>query len=524
MKYLQVLNINEDSYVLQDGAGLTDVNYNATQKKITKTSLAGTSDVVTIAKIKTDLELAKADVGLGNADNTSDVDKPISTATQNALDGKKDKQAAVSDPTASGTGVTFIDSISQDTQGVISPHKRTVQTFGAASSESAGTAGLVPQPTAGQEGYYLRGDSSWQAFSKSTVGLGNVDNTSDADKPISTAMQAALNNKLETSLKGANSGLAELDANGKVPSSQLPSYVDDVLEYPNRNAFPETGESGKIYVDIATNTSYRWGGTTYVKVASDLSLGETESTAYRGDRGAAAYAHAVTNKGSAFASGMYKIATNSEGHVISASAIQKSDITELGIPGQDTTYNNATTEVAGLMSASDKTKLNGIADNATANIGTITKIQVNGTDVSDSGVADIPAATTASYGVTQLSSSVTSTSTSLAATPSAVKQAYDLADGKVSCTTENVKSALGTTSGTLKFLREDGTWDSPPGAVYDSLPAASGGTDKSLVLTGDKYDWNQKVSCTAANIEIALGFMPKTPGQMTWGDLYRATV
>lgn len=524
MKYLQVLNINEDSYILQDGAGLTDVNYNAVQKKITKTNLDGTFDVVTVAQIKNDLALEKADVGLGNVDNTADVDKPISTDTQTALDGKKDKQTAVSDPSASGTGVTFIDTISQDTQGVITPHKRTVRTFGAASGSSAGSTGLVPKPTAGQQEYYLRGDSSWQAFGKSTVGLGNVDNTSDADKPISTATQSALDNKLETSLKGANSGLAELDANGKVPSSQLPSYVDDVLEYSNRSAFPATGESGKIYVDIATNTSYRWSGTTYVKVASDLSLGETESTAYRGDRGAAAYAHAVTNKGYAFVSGMYKITTNAEGHVTAASEIQKSDITGLGIPAQDTTYSNATTETAGLMSANDKSKLDGVAEGATANIGTITKVQANGTDVADSGVANIPAATTGAYGVTKLSSSVTSTSTSLAATPSAVKQAYDLADGKVSCTAENVKSALATTSGTQKFLREDGTWDSPPGAVYDSLPAASGGTDKSLVLTGDKFNWDQKISCTAANIATALGFTPTTPGQFTWGDLYRATV
>ena len=63
------------------------------------------------------------------------------------------------------------------------------------------------------------------------IGLGNVNNTSDADKPISSATQTALNGKLSSSLKGTANGLAELDANGKVPSSQLPSYVDDVLEY-----------------------------------------------------------------------------------------------------------------------------------------------------------------------------------------------------------------------------------------------------------------------------------------------------
>lgn len=96
----------------------------------------------------------------------------------------------------------------------------------------------------------------------------------------------------------------------------------------------------------------------------------------------------------------------------------------------DTTYGNATQSVAGLMSAADKTKLDGVAAGATANAGTITKVQANGTDVASGGTANIPAASTSAYGVTKLSSSTGSSSTSLAATPSAVKAAYDLASGR----------------------------------------------------------------------------------------------
>jgi len=110
---------------------------------------------------------------------------------------------------------------------------------------------------------------------------------------VTSSIQTQLDNKLETSLKGANNGLAELDNTGKVPSSQLPSYVDDVLEFANRAAFPATGESGKIYVTKDTNLTYRWGGSDYVEISASLALGETESTAYRGDRGAAAYAHSI---------------------------------------------------------------------------------------------------------------------------------------------------------------------------------------------------------------------------------------
>lgn len=108
---------------------------------------------------------------------------------------------------------------------------------------------------------------------------------------------SAIAGKLSTSLKGAASGLAELDENGKVPSSQLPSYVDDVLEYASTSAFPATGEAGKIYVATNTNLTYRWSGSAYVEISPSLALGETSSTAYRGDRGKTAYDHSQLASG-----------------------------------------------------------------------------------------------------------------------------------------------------------------------------------------------------------------------------------
>lgn len=104
-------------------------------------------------------------------------------------------------------------------------------------------------------------------------------------------VKAELDKKLAASLKGAANGLAELDSAGKVPAAQLPSYVDDVLEFDNKSAFPETGESGKIYVAKDSNKTYRWSGTAFVEISASLALGETASTAYRGDRGKTAYDH-----------------------------------------------------------------------------------------------------------------------------------------------------------------------------------------------------------------------------------------
>ena len=145
-------------------------------------------------------------------------------------------------------------------------------------------------------------------YSKGDVGLGNVDNTADVDKPISTATQTALNGKIASTEKGTANGVATLDSNGKIPSSQLPSYVDDVVEgyynsttdrFYEENTFITviTPVEGKSWVDISSNKSYRWTGSVYVRVDEGVQLGETSNSAYRGDRGKAAYDHSKLTSG-----------------------------------------------------------------------------------------------------------------------------------------------------------------------------------------------------------------------------------
>ena len=137
---------------------------------------------------------------------------------------------------------------------------------------------------------------------------------------------------------------ANTQLTGIIPSGCLPSYVDDVLEYAGLDKFPKTGETGKIYIDTTTNKTYRWGGSTYVAISDSLALGNTSSTAYRGDLGTEAHSWALTakthadNHGSAYSSGLYKITTNYAGHVTNALAVTKADITGLGIPSADTHY------------------------------------------------------------------------------------------------------------------------------------------------------------------------------------------
>lgn len=113
-------------------------------------------------------------------------------------------------------------------------------------------------------------------------------------KPLSgsVTLGAADVGAIPNTLLGAAGGVAQLDGSGKVPATQLPSYVDDVLEFDTQDGFPPEGEAGKIYVAKDTNLTYRWSGSQYVEISPSLALGETSSTAFPGDKGKTAYDHA----------------------------------------------------------------------------------------------------------------------------------------------------------------------------------------------------------------------------------------
>jgi len=114
------------------------------------------------------------------------------------------------------------------------------------------------------------------------VGLDQVDNTSDADKPVSTAQQTALNNKADL-------------VGGTVPSSQLPSFVDDVLEYAGFAVFPIVGEAGKIYIALDSGKIYRWASTVYVEISDTLDAAEVKSL-YESNADTNAYTDAEKSK------------------------------------------------------------------------------------------------------------------------------------------------------------------------------------------------------------------------------------
>ena len=257
----------------------------------------------------------KTDLGLNNVDNTSDLNKPISNATQTALNGKEDT-ANKSTNTSLGTSDTLYPTqkavktyVDTAVSGATIPTLDQVTNSGAVTDNPITVANVTFSNTMTSSEHAVQRLTTNKRVSMKADGEIIVNTNGNFEASLkATNLTANVNIELPnkaagtytlatTDIIGAANGVAELDGTGKVPSSQLPSYVDDVEEYANLAAFPVTGESGKIYIALDTNLTYRWGGTTYVEISPSLALGETSSSAYRGDRGKIAYDHSLLTSG-----------------------------------------------------------------------------------------------------------------------------------------------------------------------------------------------------------------------------------
>lgn len=280
-------------------------------------------------------QVTKEQVGLGNVDNTEDVNKPISIAQQAALDSLNQTLSSSinSVTTMAENHISDLNNPHQVTKYQInldqvdntSDINKPVSTAQQAAIDNAKLElqSAIDLNKSTIDSYTVNGYkiSENPVLTKEDIGLGNVDNTADLDKPVSYHVQYALDS-LEASLTsnlnahladydnphqvtkeqvgltnvtddaqvkrtemGVAGGVATLDESGLIPSSQLPSYVDSIVEADSFDTLPETGETGKIYVTKDTNITYRWSGSQYIEISASLALGETSSTAYPGDKG-----------------------------------------------------------------------------------------------------------------------------------------------------------------------------------------------------------------------------------------------
>lgn len=149
--------------------------------------------------------------------------------------------------------------------------------------DGASITGNAATATALQTGRNFALTGPVTASAVSFNGTANVTlTTAIANNALTIAMtnglQAALDSKINSTSIGAANGVAPLDADGKVPAANLPSYVDDVIEAANYAALPATGETGKIYVTIDDNKIYRWSGTVYININASVGSADTANS------------------------------------------------------------------------------------------------------------------------------------------------------------------------------------------------------------------------------------------------------
>lgn len=235
----------------------------------------------------------------------------VADATANANDAATQAQeAAQTAKEAAQTANAAAASANQATENVIDAINKTeaAYTNATAAAESANEAAGVANSAAEQAISFI---NSAQTAVDSANTAANA-----ANEAATTATNAANNANTQAEYakeqgdyakqqgdavlaqKGQPNGLAELDDTGRVPASQLPSYVDDVIDVDTYNDLPNPGESGKIYITTDTNLQYRWSGTGYAEISSSLALGTTSETAGRGDWTQAAYNHSLITNGS----------------------------------------------------------------------------------------------------------------------------------------------------------------------------------------------------------------------------------
>lgn len=215
----------------------------------------------------------------------------------------------------------------------------------------------VPDVEPTNELRYLRNDGTWatipsaSAVNKGVVKVSSVlteisDDTAASTVLIDTidkkidSVKTSLNDYISNSEKGVANGVATLDENGVIVSSQLPSYIDDIVQgyvsddstkfYINQEKTQEVNlETGKIYYDIPSNKSYRYSGDLLVVIPDSIALGNTSSTAFRGDLGQIAYDHSQSQHARIDATNVEASATN--GNI----KINGSDVTVYSHPIKD---------------------------------------------------------------------------------------------------------------------------------------------------------------------------------------------
>jgi hypothetical protein len=262
---------------------LTNSTIKAPQSAVVKAAIDAINTILTtdntslndFQKITDAIEAIQATLSVDDANYDTlqkivDKLKSIETTLSNlGTASTKDVGTAIGNLQENGAALGNSQTVETDATGkFITAAKNTAYNanFGTGTNDAArGDASYLKAET------YTQTEVDNALATNSTDDRARVNHTGEQAIATVTGLQTALDSKEDIANKGVANGYASLNGSGLVPASQLPSYVDDVEEYANLAAFPATGESGKVYVALDTNLTYRWSGSTYVKL-NDVDL------------------------------------------------------------------------------------------------------------------------------------------------------------------------------------------------------------------------------------------------------------
>ena len=303
------------------------------------------------------------------------------------------------------------------------------------------------------------------------------------------------------SQKDTANGIAGLDENGLIKTSQLPGFVDEVQEYANQTSFPETGESGKIYVALDTNLTYRWGGSSYVEISPSLAIGETSSTAYAGDAGKA-NRDALNSMSATVITGFGAVTPGDSQITIAFTDADKNSGNNQYAAGDggNIIIPAATGTAAGMMSAADKAALDKLSGDGEGSLADV--------------VADLAALDAAAVKKIKVGTGTEQTPAEGLVT---IANATAAADGAMSKEDKaKLDTILNTGDGT-KFLADDGTYKTVEMELSEDYAASDQVNLQLEPKAGDSYETaigklhkaildNEEVTAAAfVNIQTSIG-------------------
>lgn len=321
---------------------------------------------------------------------------------------------------------------------------------------------------------------------------------------------------------GVANGVAGLDGTGKVPSSQLPSFVDDVLEYSTLSGFPATGSTGIIYVDQSTNKIYRWSGSSYIEISP--TAGNADTATKLATARTISLTSDVTGSVSFDGSANVSITTT-----LSNSGVTAGTYTSVTVnaKGRVTAGTNPTTLVGfGITDAYTKTEVDSLVASGGADWANITSIP---TTLTGYGVYS----EVVSVAQSEISSALPSASVSYANTAGSASSADSVAVTDdtagvgslyLTMTTSNTGNVLLNTSSTkISFIPSTGTLTatkfSGSGASLTSLSASNISSGTLAIANGGT---NNTVAPTAGGVAYGTGTKYAVTGAGTSGQLLQS--